>query len=307
MQMDLDTFVPAFETEENIAEGIGSADVSDSYAGFDGDEESAEDTPEPQSEAERLGAAREGEEGEAAEVALAEGKEAETDEATQPEPKPEATGDKVADGQAKAMWASREAVRKEKEARLALEKELAYIKGQLSSHEPEEAPDTPEVPDREEFDYTNLEEGFDKRFNTLQAYERRVEQNRKIQEWQELAEASAHEARQEYEDYDTVEAAFAARMKTPEGQHLKGLLFKQSDPAEWLYRNQKRYDARQNKPNPEVEALRAELAEVKKKLNEGAKPPAKKSLARARGAGARPQVPTGPQTQDEAFDDVFSK
>lgn len=207
----------------------------------------------------------------------------------------------------KAAIAERKKRQKAEEALAEVQRELAYIKGQLTQRASPPPAEEPEEED-EPIDLTDLDKSVNKRAEKLarrlmtQRERERAEQDQK--EWEALCAESQRDAREEYDDYDEIEARFARRAQTDLA--LQRRLRKQGDPADWLYQQQVRFEKRQNKGQDKVTELEAELAKLKAQVA-GKKPAGPRSLASARGAGPRPRVNAGPQDQGEVFSAVFKK
>lgn len=225
------------------------------------------------------------------------------------EPRPEKTGDKEADGKADHEYRQRQK-RREAEKKVAdLERELAYIKGKLDAPQQAQQPEPEE--ELPELDFADLEGSLDTRYKHLSKRERAAMEKAEHERWMARANASEIEARAEYQDYDDVQSRFLARLNGPDGKHIGELLRAQPDPADWMYHNQKRYEARTQREDPEIAELRAELAALKEsqqKLKKKKKPKVAKSMASARGAGARKATKKGPEdASNDIFADLFAK
>jgi hypothetical protein len=233
---------------------------------------------------------------------------------------PKKTGDKVKDGQNKAIWKARQAKREAEERSAKFEVQLAELRGRIEGMAQPEAAFEPEVPDigpEPEFELSDIEDSIQKitdyRVRKREAHYITEQQKQMQAQRQAILDASVMEARKIYEDYDHVESAWVARAKLPENKHLQDLMNVQPNPAKFVYDNQKAFEKQSARVSPEVQAANDKIAELEKQIKEisgkkGKKPRTEARLGNARGAAGKPRKgETRFASQEDVFAAAFSK
>ena len=222
---------------------------------------------------------------------------------------PAATGDRKSDGIAKGQRAVRERARKAERENAELRHELSRVHGRLdqlaASRAQQQQPAEEEEDEVLDIDYSDIPGSVGKiATKKAEKIAKGWEKQRASESeasWQRRLSASVKVAKGTFDDFDAVAKRFIDR-QDPE---LNLLVREQPDPAEWAYRNQKRFEKRQKEGSSEVEQLRKRLAEIETKQTRAGKPVASRTLANARGGGPRSRGSTGTSDNKAAFAALF--
>jgi hypothetical protein len=223
------------------------------------------------------------------------------------EPPPK-TGDRKTDGVAKGQWAVRQRARKAEKENADLRSELSYLRGRVEAMVPPTAAAPAVEEELPEIDFTDMHSGVDSRVGELLRRQDTKRQTARAkadeQAWQSRLQTSVADALEDFEDFQEVSDRFIARQDTTKG--LGERVRAHPDPARWAYENQKRFEARAAKSDPDKDELLARIADLESKQSGGKKPPGPRSLSRARGAGKRSGAKSGPKSRSEKFSAVFN-